>query len=153
MLRIPAAPSRIPPAKCGRFHSLRYRIEMVEKDLGTLSQTLLRKLLRKFSKNFQNFNPIGFLILFLRCTNFRCIRLLCYEFRLLLLPDRNGRKLHLNRAERPVCRSVSGECNILMVADRKGKPQRKAIFAMFAQRTEGFPLGGRKLQAVCRVSD
>ena len=30
MLRIPAAPSRIPPAKCGRFHSLRYRIETVQ---------------------------------------------------------------------------------------------------------------------------
>ena len=31
VLRIPAAPSRIPPAKCGRFHSLRYRIEVVGK--------------------------------------------------------------------------------------------------------------------------
>ena len=60
VLLFPAAPSRIPPAKCGRFHSLRYRIEMVEKDLGTLSQTLLRKLLRKFSKNFQNFNQGDF---------------------------------------------------------------------------------------------
>ena len=37
-----------------------YRIEMVEKDLGTLSQTLLRKLLKKFSKNFQNFNEGDF---------------------------------------------------------------------------------------------
>ena len=31
VLLFPAAPSRIPPAKCGRFHSLRYRIEMVGK--------------------------------------------------------------------------------------------------------------------------
>ena len=31
-----------------------------------------------------------------------------------------------------------------MRADRKGNPQCKAIFAMFAQRTEGFPLGGKK---------
>ena len=30
MLLVPAAPSRIPPAECGRFHSLRYRIEMVQ---------------------------------------------------------------------------------------------------------------------------
>ena len=30
-------------------------------DLGTLSQTLLRKLLKKFSKDFQNFNSIGFM--------------------------------------------------------------------------------------------
>ena len=40
--------------------SLRYRIEMAEKDLGTLSQTLLRKLLEKFSKDFQNFNQGDF---------------------------------------------------------------------------------------------
>ena len=52
VLRIPAAASRIPPAKCGRFHSLRYRIEMVEKDFGTLSQTLLRKLLRKVTLRY-----------------------------------------------------------------------------------------------------
>ena len=44
----------------GAWRSLRYRIEMVEKDLGTLSQTLLRKLLRKFSKNFQNFKQGDF---------------------------------------------------------------------------------------------
>ncbi|GEM_PF-6285556 len=31
VLLFPAAPSRIPPAKCGRFHSLRYRIEVVGK--------------------------------------------------------------------------------------------------------------------------
>ena len=46
-----------------------------------------------------------------------------------------------------------------MRADRKGKPQHKMIFAisamfttfaMFAQCKKGFPLGGRKLQAVCR---
>ena len=46
-----------------------------------------------------------------------------------------------------------------MRADRKSKPQHKMIFAisamfttfaMFAQRKEGFPSGGRKLQAVCR---
>ena len=46
-----------------------------------------------------------------------------------------------------------------MRADRQGKPQHKMIFAisamfttfaMFAQRKEGFPSGGRKLQAVCR---
>ena len=36
----------------------------------------------------------------------------------------------------------------LMRADRKGNPQCKVIFAMFAQRTEGFPSGGS-----CRVSD
>ena len=29
----------------------------------------------------------------------------------------------------------------------------KVVFAMYARRKEGFPLGGRKLQAVCRVSD
>ncbi len=28
-----------------------------------------------------------------------------------------------------------------------------SVFTMFAQRKEGFPLGGRKLQAVCRASD
>ena len=37
-----------------------------------------------------------------------------------------------------------------MRADRKSKPQHKMIFALFAQRKEGFPSGGRKLQAVCR---
>ena len=31
-----------------------------------------------------------------------------------------------------------------MRADRKGNPQCKAIFAMFAQCKEGFPLGGKK---------
>ena len=61
-------------------------------DLG-LCPNPLRKLLKKFSKHFQNFNPIGFLILFYRCTNFRCSRVPCYCFRLLLLPDRSGRKL------------------------------------------------------------
>ena len=151
-----------------------YRIETVEKDLGTLSQTLLRKLLeRSFLRTFKNFKQGDFRSLFFVCTDFgvavfratisgcsephsasemrTAAATCCLAFS--PLPDRNGRKLHLNRAERPVCRSVSGECNILMVADRKGKPQRKAIFAMFAQRTEGFPFGGRKLQAVCRVSD
>ena len=39
-------------------------------DLGTLSQALLRKILKKFSKDFQNFNPTGFLILSLHCANF-----------------------------------------------------------------------------------
>ena len=29
----------------------------------------------------------------------------------------------------------------------------KVVFAMYARRKEGFPSGGRKLQAVCRVSD
>ena len=32
----------------------------------------------------------------------------------------------------------------LVRADRKGNPQCKAIFAMFAQRTEGFSSGGKK---------
>ena len=81
-----------------------YRIEMVGKDLGTLSQTLLRKLLKKFSKDFQNFNPIGFWVLFLRCANFGvavCRDAIsgCSEphsasemrtFSLSPLPDRNG---------------------------------------------------------------
>ena len=40
-----------------------------------------------------------------------------------------------------------------MRADRKSKPQHKMIFALFAQCKEGFPSGGRKLQAVCRDSD
>ena len=72
--------------------------------------------------------------------------------------------LHERRAlycrERPMCRSVSIECNLVtcrsalcygrrrMRADCKGKPQCKAIFAMSAQHIEGFPLGGS-----CRVSD
>ena len=73
-------------------------------DLGTLSQALLRKLLKKFSKDFQNFNPIGFWVLFLRCANFgvavcRAAISGCSEphsasemrtFSLSPLPDRNG---------------------------------------------------------------
>ena len=43
---------------------------MVGKDLGTLSRTLLRKLLKKFSKDFQNFNLIGFWVLSLYCADF-----------------------------------------------------------------------------------
>ena len=40
--------------------SLRYRIEMVEKDLGTLSQTLLRGLLKENSpKNLQDLDLRG----------------------------------------------------------------------------------------------
>ena len=108
VLRIPAAPSRIPPAKCGRFHSLRYRIEMAEKDLGTLSQALLRKLLKKFSKNFQNFNTIGFRIFSLLSTDFgaavfRAAISGCYEpnpvqrdldgCRFSPLPGENGREV------------------------------------------------------------
>ena len=38
-------------------------------DLGRCPNPL-RKLLKKFSKDFQNFNPIGFWVLFLRCANF-----------------------------------------------------------------------------------
>ena len=34
-----------------------------------------------------------------------------------------------------------------MRADRKSKPQHKMIFALFAQRKEGFPLGGAVAQA------
>ena len=77
---------------------------MVEKDLGTLSQALLRKLLKKFSKDFQNFNPIGFWVLFLRGTDFgvavfRAANSGCSEphsasemrtFSLSPLPDRSG---------------------------------------------------------------
>ena len=62
MLRIPAATRPIPSSGIGTTAvSLRYRIEMVGKDLGTLSQTLLRKLLeRSFLRTFKNFKQGDF---------------------------------------------------------------------------------------------
>ena len=53
-------------------------------DLGALPHALLRKLLEKFSKNFQNFNPIGFWVLSLYCADFdvavfRATNSGCYE--------------------------------------------------------------------------
>ena len=89
-----------------------------------MPRTLLRKLLKKFSKNFQNFNSIGFWVLLLRGTDFgaavcRAAISGCSEphsasemrtFSLSPLPDRNGRKLVDDRAERHAGRPVSGEC-------------------------------------------
>ena len=85
-----------------------YRIEMVGKDLGTLSQTLLRKLLeRSFLRTFKNFKQGDFRSLLFVCTDFgvavfRATNSGCSEphsasemrtFSLSPLPDRNGRKL------------------------------------------------------------
>ena len=95
---------------------------MVGKDLGTLSQTLLRKLLeRSFLRTFKNFKQGDFRSLPFVCADFgvavcRATNSGCSEphsasemrtFSLSPLPDRNGRKLHLNRAERHAGRSVS----------------------------------------------
>ena len=85
--------------------------------LGALPRTLLRKLLKKFSKDFQNFYPIGFWVLFLRGTDFgvavcRATISGCSEphsasemrtaaCRLSPLPDRNGRKRPRGAAPNP----------------------------------------------------
>ena len=79
------------------------------KDLGTLSQTLLRKLLeRSFLRTFKNFKQGDFCSLLFVYADAECSRIPCYYFRLLRdqfrqrnwhdyrlspLPDRNGRKL------------------------------------------------------------
>ena len=79
---------------------------MVEKDLGTLSQTLLRKLLeRSFLRTFKNFKQGDFRSLLFVCTDFgvavfRATISGCSEtnpvqrdwhgLRLSPLPDRNG---------------------------------------------------------------
>ena len=75
-------------------------------DLGALPRTPLENFLEEVFKTFKNFNPIGFMCLSLRCTDFKCSHIPCYEFRLLPrkipssgilsayaslpLPDRNG---------------------------------------------------------------
>ena len=78
---------------------------MAGKDLGTLSQTLLKNFLKEVFKNFKNFNSIGFWALFLHCADFgvaifRATISGCSETnpverdwhgcRLSPLPDRNG---------------------------------------------------------------
>ena len=85
--------------------SLRYRIEMVEKDLGTLSQTLLENFLKEVFKTFKNFKqgdfcPFLFVAQILNVAVFRAANSGCYEpnpverdldsCRFSPLPDRNG---------------------------------------------------------------
>ena len=171
---------------------------MVEKDLGTLSQTLLRKLLeRSFLRTFKNFKQGDFRSLLFVCADFgvavfRATISGCSEphsasemrtFSLSPLPDRSGRKLvddwdgtisfygefrfippHQSLTRQTACSFLPPKgkpfCKITFAlhdkatrANRKGKPQLKdifdissmyATFAVFAQRKEGFPLGGKK---------
>ena len=116
-------------------------------DLGALPRTLLRKLLeRSFLRTFKNFIAIGFLFLSLHCTDFRCSRIPCYEFRLLRTQSRPaglGRlrflryriemvgKLHLNRAERPMCRSGLNKRYLLTssYSERKYIPPHQSLNA------------------------
>ena len=65
------------------MRSLRYRIETVEKDLGTLSQTLLKNFLKEVFKNFKNFNqgdfyPYVYAVLFF-CSRLRATHSGCSE--------------------------------------------------------------------------
>ena len=146
MLRIPAAPSQIPSSgSWPAVASLRYRIEAVGKDLGTLSQTLLRKLLsRSFLRTFKNFKQGDFCSLLFVCADFGAaifratisgcsetnpVKRYWHGCRLSPLPGRNGRKLHLNRAEQPMCRSVAGECNLLTTIQ---SPTRVPRFRLLA---------------------
>ena len=57
-------------------------------DLGALPRTLLENFPQEVFKTFKNFNPIGFWVLFLHCTDFRCSRIPCCEFRLLRTKSR-----------------------------------------------------------------
>ena len=71
VLRIPAAPRPIPSSGIGTTAvSLRYRIEAAEKDLGTLSQTLLENFLKEVFKTFKNFKQGDFCPLLFVCTDF-----------------------------------------------------------------------------------
>ena len=65
-----------------------------------------------------------------------------------LIPPHQSLSRQLPPKGKPFCKSPFALHNR---ADRKSKPQHKMIFAMFAQCKEDFPLGERKLQAVCRV--
>ena len=90
-----------------------------------MPQTPLRKLLeRSFLRTFKNFKQGDFRSLLFYCADFgvavyRAAISGCSEphsasemrtFSLSPLPDRNGRKLVDDRAERRAGRSVSGEC-------------------------------------------
>ena len=101
---------------------------MVGKDLGTLSQTLLKNFLKEVFKNFKNFKQGDFCFLLFVCTDFgvavfRAAISGCSEVnpvqrdwhdcRLSPLPDRNGKKLVVDRAERHTGRSALGECYLL----------------------------------------
>ena len=130
VLRIPAAPSRIPPAKCGRFHSLRYRIEVVG------------KLHLNGAERHAGRSGSG------KDTSYRKCR---------FIPPHQSLTRQLPPKGKPFCKIPFALHDKATRANRKGKPQLKdifdisamyATFAVFAQCKEGFPLGGS-----CRVSD
>ena len=70
-----------------------------------------------------------------------CRSVLCYGRRR-LIPPHQSLSRQLPPEGKPFCESLFALHDKMMRADRKGKPQCKAIFTMFAQRTEGFPSGG-----------
>ena len=84
VLRIPAAPRPIPSSGIGTTAvSLRYRIEAAEKDLGTLSQTLLENFLKEVFKTFKNFKQGGFYpyvyVVLIFCSRLSATHSGCYE--------------------------------------------------------------------------
>ena len=128
-----------------------YRIEMVGKDLGTLSQTLLKNFLKEVFKNFKNFKQGDFRSLLFVCADFgvavfRAAISGCSEVnpvkrdwhscRFSPLPDRNGRKLVDDGTPSSVAYQTSAIAALFATTLQACKPAN-AVFRSRWERKEG----------------
>ena len=129
--------------------------------------------MKKFSKDFQNFNSIGFWVLFLRCANFgvavcRAANSGCSEpnpvqrdldsCRFSPLPDRNGRKLvddwgGTTRGSFPTDYAPA-ECGSRQTHPPKMKPCRERPMCRSASGERYIPVGSADLSPlISRLRD